>query len=198
MGLKEKQQPCRDYAGRSCGVCLCLYCVLCEWTLISCASMTTWHASVHITYSFCVCQCVFLCGWVSFCTTEWVSVVVLGMQTWPAHQKQCVMLERLYSGHRSLTVLPSISACLQWHMPSLPSIWKAFSMSLTLSQRETSTFSLLGIQPVRNTKAEHYHCVASGGTMSDSDIVCGFFLFFGQKIDRLLWSQIISNIIECT
>lgn len=49
-------------------------------------------------------------------------------------------------------------------------------MSLTLSQRETSTFPLLGTQPVRNTKEENCHCIAAGGAVSDSDtlfVVCG-------------------------
>lgn len=55
-------------------------------------------------------------------------------------------------------------------------------MSLTLSQRETSTFPLLGTQPVRNTKEENCHCIAAGGAVSDSDTLFGGL----QKIDRLL------------
>lgn len=77
----------------------------------------------------------FVYRWLGKCHSGWE--YKLGQHI----KSMCVMLEQLYSGHRSLTELPSISACLQWHMPSLPSIWKAFSMSLTLSQRETSIFS---------------------------------------------------------
>lgn len=93
------------------------------------------------------------------------------------------MLEQFYSGHRSLTELPSISACLQWHMPSLTLHLKSLQHVVkSLPEGNLHFFSppLLRVRPVRNTKEENCHCIAPGGTVSDT------LYSLQNSIDKLL------------
>lgn len=99
--------------------------------------------------------------------TGWVSDVVLEKTNLAGTSKAVfggagaaflnVLLTHCISKHFSLfTMAPQASL-------------KALGMSLKLSRRETSTFTLLGTQPVRNIKEVNCQWIAAGGAVSDFD-----------------------------
>lgn len=82
-----------------------------------------------------------LCGWVSLCTTDWLSIVAVentnlaGTSKAVCHVGAALLgapLTHCTSQHFSLFTVAHAKPPLIWK--------KAFGMSLTLSQRETSTF----------------------------------------------------------
>lgn len=113
------------FLGRS-HVRFCVRCVLCEWTHTCCASVTACHA------------CVWLCFhvWVSDSVYNWVSEYKLGQ-----HIKSCVSCWSSFTRGtaRSLN-FPALQLVYSGTCQASPPIWKAFSMLLTSSQRETSMF----------------------------------------------------------
>lgn len=97
---------------------------------------------------------------------------------WEYELGQCikgsVMLERLAQGTAHTLYFQAFQIV---YNGTCQTSLKAYSMLLTLSQRETSTFPLLGIQPVKNIKEENCHGVTVGGIVSDFDtlfVVCVF------------------------
>lgn len=122
-------------------------------------------------------SCVFWCVQLAKCHSSWE--YKLGQ-----HIKSSVSCwSSFFLGHCSLTELPSIAACLQWHMPNLPSIWKAFSMSLTPSQREASISPPPGYTACQKHKRRKLPLCCFRRCCFLILILCFFGDFF-QKIDR--------------
>lgn len=120
------------------------------------------------------CVCVFLCGWMVLCTTDWVSVIVVENTNLASTSKAVSCWSSFTQGTTHSLYFQAFQ--LVYNGTCQTSL-KAFSMLLTLSQRETSTFPLLGILPVRNIEEENCHCVPVGGTVCDFDtpfVVCVF------------------------
>lgn len=126
--------------------------MLYEWTHTSCTSMTTWLVMSHIPFLF-VLVCVFLCVcvWVNEFVYDWLGEWRSGWEyKLGRHIKSSVSC---WSGFTWGTTHSLYFPAFQLvYSGTCQASLKAFSMSLTLSQRETSTFPLLGTQPVRNTK----------------------------------------------
>lgn len=154
----------------------CLCCVLWQWIHTICWSVTTQCASVHITYCFGVCLCVFSC------VGEWacysVSVVTVentnlaSTSNAVCHVGAALLRAPLTlwtSQHFSLFTVAHAKPPL--HLKSLHHVVNS------LPKGNLHFFPLLGIQPVRNTKEEN--CFASGATVSDS--VTLLFVFFAEN-----------------
>lgn len=109
------------------------------------------------------------------------------------HIKSSVLLEQLYSRHYSLTVFPSISACLQWHMPNLPKSLQHVVNSLPKGNLYISPPGYTACQKYKRRKLPLCCCGR----------YCVWFWYsiccFLQKIDRLLvvFAYVCSSSSRC-
>lgn len=159
---RERQQTCKWHLEPSCA-CIRLY--------IPCNHQVWLHGMHLVTsqYRFCVRGFffsflwvnVFACGWLG----EWRSA---GKYKLGRHIKNCVRWSRSCFTQCATHSLYFQAFQLVYNGTCQASL-KALGMSLKLSRRETSTFPLLGTQPVRNIKEVNCQWIAEGGAVSDFD-----------------------------
>lgn len=129
MGIKRKQQPYCDYAGRSC-VCLC------EPTPVAQVRLHGMHLfTLHTAFA-----CFLV--WVSEFVYDWLAKHRSGWEyKLGRHIKSCVSCWSGFTwGTAHSLYFPAFQLVYSGTCQASPHLKKAFGMSLTLSQRETSTF----------------------------------------------------------